>query len=58
MQILKTIWDIFQNQILGMRWLSDLIGSMLSAFGLDTANRWVGRIQFFIYDVIKIEVLL
>ena len=58
MQILKTIWDIFQNQILGMRWLSDLIGSMLSAFGLDTANRWVGSIQFFIYDVIKIVVLL
>ena len=41
-----------------MRWLSDLIGSMLSAFGLDTANRWVGSIQFFIYDVIKIVVLL
>lgn len=58
MQILKTIWDIFQNQILGMRWLSDLIGSMLSAFGLDSANRWVGSIQFFIYDVIKIVVLL
>lgn len=58
MQILKTIWDIFQNQILGMRWLSDLIGSMLSAFGLDTANRWVGSIQFFIYDLIKIVVLL
>lgn len=58
MQILKTIWDIFQNQILGMRWLSDLIGSMLSAFGIDTANRWVGSIQFFIYDVIKIVVLL
>jgi uncharacterized membrane protein YraQ (UPF0718 family) len=58
MQILKTIWDIFQNQILGMRWLNDLIGSMLSAFRLDTANRWVGSIQFFIYDVIKIVVLL
>ena len=41
MQILKTIWDIFQTQILGMNWLNDLIGSMLSAFGLDTSNRWV-----------------
>lgn len=58
MQILKTTWDIFQIQILGMRWLNDLIGSMLSAFGLDTANRWVGSIQFFIYDVIKIVLLL
>ncbi len=58
MQILKTIWDIFQTQILGMKWLNDLIGSMLSAFGLDTTNRWVGSIHFFIYDVIKIVVLL
>jgi hypothetical protein len=58
MQILKTIWDIFQTQILGMKWLNDLIGSMLSAFGLDTSNRWVGSIQFFIYDVIKIVVLI
>src|SRR5690554_4070346 len=58
MQILKAIWDIFQTQILGMKWLNDLIGSTLSAFGLDTANRWVSSIQFFIYDVIKIVVLL
>ena len=58
MQVLKTIWDIFQTQILGMKWLNDLIGSMLSAFGLDTTNRWVGSIHFFIYDVIKIVVLL
>jgi hypothetical protein len=57
MQILKAIWDIFQTQILGMKWLNDLIESMLSAFGLDTANRWVGSIQFFIYDVIKILTL-
>src|SRR5690554_1363524 len=58
MQILKAIWGIFQNQILGMKWLNDLIGSALSAFGLNTSNRWIGSIQFFIYDVIKIVVLL
>ena len=58
MQILKTFRDILQTQILGMKWLNDLIKSMLSAFGLDTANRWVGSIQFFIYDVVKIVVLL
>ncbi|NLM81027.1 MAG: permease [Clostridiales bacterium] len=58
MQVLKTIWDIFQTQVLGMKWLNDLIVSVLSAFGLDTSNRWVGSIQFFIYDVIKIVVLL
>ncbi|MGI6124763.1 MAG: permease [Acetivibrionales bacterium] len=58
MQLLKTIWDIFQKQILGMKWLNDLIGTVLSALGLDTSNRWIGSIQFFIYDVIKIVVLL
>ncbi|NLA86667.1 MAG: permease [Clostridiales bacterium] len=58
MQALKTIWDVFQHQILGMNWLNNLIGSVLSAFGLDTSNRWIGSIQFFIYDVIKIVVLL
>ncbi len=58
MQILKLIWDFFQNQILGMKWLNDLIGSALSAIGLDLSNRWIGSIHFFIYDVIKIIVLL
>ena len=58
MQILKVIWDFFQNQILGMKWLNELIGAGLSAAGLDTTNRWIGSIQFFTYDVIKIMVLL
>ncbi|HHV12316.1 MAG TPA: permease [Clostridiales bacterium] len=58
MQIIKSIWNFFQSQILGMGWLNDLIGSGLSALGLDTTNRWTGSIQFFLYDVIKITVLL
>lgn len=58
MQILKAIWDFFQNQILGMKWINELIGGVLSAVGLDTTNRWIGSIQFFVYDVIKITVLL
>lgn len=41
-----------------MKWLNDLIGSVLSLFGLDLSNRWIGSIQFFIYDVVKIIVLL
>jgi len=41
-----------------MRWLDRLIGNMLLRFGLDTSNRWVGSLQFFIYDVIKITILL
>ncbi|HAN44101.1 MAG TPA: hypothetical protein DCP97_01785 [Ruminococcaceae bacterium] len=58
MQILKSIWDFFQNQILGMKWLNAIIGNLLSSFGLDLSNRWVGSLQFFLYDVIKITILL
>jgi len=55
---MRIVWDFFQNQILGMRWLNDLIGSLLTAFGLDITSRLGGSVQFFIYDVIKIVVLL
>ena len=41
-----------------MKWLNTLIGNALGALGLDTANRWVGSLQFFVYDVIKITILL
>ncbi|MDD6679103.1 MAG: permease [Firmicutes bacterium] len=58
MQILKSIWDFFQNEVLGMKWLNAVIGKGLSALGLDTASRWGGSIRFFLYDVIKITVLL
>lgn len=58
MQIMKAIWDFFQYQILAMKWLDGLIESGLSALGLDTAGRWIGSIQFFLYDVIKITILL
>ena len=58
MQVLKAIWDFFQNQILGMKWLYAVIGSGLSALGLNLTDRWAGSLQFFIYDVIKIVVLL
>ena len=58
MQILKIIWDFFQNQILGMKWINQAIGSGLSVLGLDISNRWIGSLQFFVYDVIKITILL
>lgn len=58
MQLLKTIWDFFQQQILSMKWLNDLIGTLLGALGLDLTNRWTGSLQFFLYDVIKITILL
>lgn len=52
------VWDFIQNQILGMKWLNELIGSGLSMLGLDGGGRIGGSIQFFIYDVLKITVLL
>lgn len=58
MQVIRGVWDFIQSQILGMKWLNDLIGSGLTALGLDTSNRWIGSIQFFVYDVIKITLLL
>lgn len=58
MEVLKSVWDFFQNQILGMKWLNELIGDGLSSLGYDLGNRWVGSAQFFIYDVIKITILL
>lgn len=58
MQIAESAWNFFQEQILGMKWLNDLIGMGLSSLGANLQNRWVGSIQFFLYDVIKITVLL
>ena len=52
------IWDFIQNQILGMKWLNKLIGDGLGKIGLDISDRLGGSIQFFIYDVIKITLLL
>ena len=50
--------DFIQDEILGMKWLGRLIGSLLNACGLDTSKRLGAGVQFFIYDVIKIMVLL
>lgn len=46
------------DQILGMKWLNTLIGNLLNALGLDTTSRIGGSVQFFLYDIIKITVLL
>lgn len=58
MQIIKCIWDFIQNQLLGMKWLNEGIGSILDTIGLDMNTRIGGSIQFFIYDLIKIMILL
>lgn len=58
MNALKIIWDFFQYQILGMKWLNDLIGNGLTSIGIDISEKLGGSLQFFIYDIIKILVLL
>lgn len=52
------LWEFIQNQLLGMKWLNALIGNALSALGLDINGRLGGSVQFFIYDVVKITILL
>ena len=52
------VWNFFQDEILGMKWLNRLIGNGLSLLGLDIDGRIGGSVQFFLYDVIKITVLL
>lgn len=58
MEGLRSIWLFIQDQVLGMKWLNQLIGNGLSWIGLDVSGRIGGSIQFFIYDVTKIVVLL
>ena len=58
MENLRVAWDFFQKEVLGMQWLNGLMGRIVEAVGLDTAGRLGGSVQFFLYDVIKIMVLL
>lgn len=58
MDIIKDLWGFFQNEILGMNWLNRVIGIIIDSCGLDTTDKIGGSIQFFIYDLIKIMILL
>ena len=58
MEIVKNIWLFFQNEVLGMQWLNRLIGLGLEKAGLDSTNPFKGTLQFFLYDTVKILVLL
>ena len=55
---MQQIWNAIQDQVLGMKWLNALVGKLLTACGLDVTGRIGGSVQFFIYDCIKIFVLL
>lgn len=53
-----SLWSFVQDQLLGMAWLNDLIGRGLDKVGVDTASPLGESLHFFLYDVIKITVLL
>ena len=55
---MRTAWAFFQTQVLGMGWLNGLIGALLGACGLDVSARLGSSLQFFLYDMVKILVLL
>ena len=52
------IGKFITEQFFGMKWLDTLIGNLLNSLGLNTADRIGGSVQFFLYDVVKITVLL
>lgn len=52
------MWLFVQEHILGMKWLNELIGKILSSLGIELSSRIGGSLQFFFYDVIKITILL
>lgn len=58
MEVIRTIWLFFQDQVLGMKWMNGLIGNALTAMGLSLDSIIGGALQFFIYDTVKIFILL
>ena len=58
METVKSIWEFFQDEILGMKWLNQLIGLALEACGLAASGKIGGSSRFFIYATLKIMLLL
>ena len=58
METIKIFWGFIQDEVLSMGWFNRLISTILNACGIDTTSRVGGSVQFFIYDTIKIMVLL
>ena len=57
-RLMNQIWLFFQDQILGMKWLNELIEMLLMSIGIDMNQQLGKMLQFFIYDTLKIFVLL
>ena len=59
MNVISQIFTWLNNEILKMTWLSNLIQSFVeNVFGLSIKERLGGSVHFFIYDTIKIFILL
>lgn len=53
------MFDFIIQQVLGMQWLSELIWQLLEgSFGATQASPMWGSVHFFLYDTIKISILL
>ena len=55
---MEAIGSFLMDQVLKMEWLSELVTGLLASAGVDTASRWGGSLQFFLYDTVKIVILL
>ncbi|MCQ2417776.1 MAG: permease [Oscillospiraceae bacterium] len=58
MNVMQNVWDFIQNDVLGMKWLNRVIQNLLELCGFDTSGKIGGSSNFFLYDVIKIMILL
>lgn len=52
------VFGWINDQMLRMLWLDQLVGAAVGAAGLDPASALGGSLRFFVYDVIKIFILL
>lgn len=52
------LWDFVQVQVLGMKWLNDIAGHLVSFAGIDTSSAFGKSVQFFLFDTVKISLLL
>lgn len=52
------MFDFLMQHVLGMKWLSELVWQLLLRFGADTGSPLWGSLHFFLYDTIKISILL
>ena len=55
---MESIGSFLLDRVLKMNWLSDLLWEPVVALGLDPSSAWGGSVHFFLYDTIKITILL